>query len=169
MQNEKAKQSIALYLTFRLDQEMFSLDVSQVREVLEVSNITRVPRAPEYMRGVINVRGAVVPVVDLRTKFGLDQVEDTQYTRIIVMELELDGEDVVLGALADSVHEVVELDREAVEAPPKIGARWRSEYIKGIGKRDGGFILILDIDRVFTGEELAFMDQKPAEETEAAA
>ena len=143
------------YLTFRIGDEIFALDVSQVREVLDIKSITKVPRAPEFMRGVINVRGNVVPVVDLRCKFGLEKTEHTVDTRIVVMELNIDGELTVLGALADAVNEVIELESGQIEAPPSIGSRWRTEFIKGIGKRDDEFIIILDIDRVFSSDELA--------------
>ena len=119
----------SLYLTFRLGDEVFALDVYKVREVLDLTTITKVPRAPEFMRGVINVRGSVVPVVDMRTKFGLAQIEATQETRTIVMELSIDGEVAVLGALADSVHEVLEMEPGQIEPPPKIGMRWRTEFI----------------------------------------
>jgi purine-binding chemotaxis protein CheW len=156
-----SKESItqtALYLTFMLGDEIFALDVSQVREVLDLTTITKVPRAPEFMRGVINVRGSVVPVVDMRIKFGLPQTADTSDTRIIVMELSLDGEVAILGALADSVHEVVELDPGQIEQPPKIGMRWKTEFIRGIGKRNDEFIIILDIDKVFSMDELALVD-----------
>ena len=150
------------YLTFILGDEVFALDVAQVREVLDLTTITKVPRSPEFMRGVINVRGSVVPVVDLRLKFGLPQAENTMNTRIIVMEIALDGETTVLGAIADSVQEVIELDPGLIEQPPRIGSRWRTEFIKGIGKRDGGFIIILDIDRIFSTDELALVDEADA-------
>ncbi len=145
------------YLTFKIGEEVFALEVSQVREVLDMSHITRVPRAPDFMRGVINVRGSVVPVVDLRLKFGLTRTENTVDTRIVVMEISLDGESTVLGALADSVDEVIELEPTHIENPPRIGMRWRTEFIKGIGKRDEKFIIILDIDRVFSTDELALV------------
>lgn len=146
------------HLTFRLDDEVFALDVAQVREVLDLSPITKVPRAPEFMRGVINVRGSVVPVVDLRLKFGLPKTENSKDTRIVVMELSLDGETAILGTLADSVHEVIDLEPEQIEEPPRIGTRWRTEFIKGIGKRDEQFIIILDVDRVFSSDELALVE-----------
>ncbi len=149
---------ISQYLTFRVGDEVFALDVSQVREVLDLITITKVPRSPEFMRGVINVRGSVVPVVDLRLKFGLSKTENSMDTRIIVMDLFLDGENTIIGALADSVHEVMELDVSQIEPPPKIGMRWRTEFIRGIGKHDGQFIIILDIDRVFTSEELVIAE-----------
>ncbi len=146
------------YLTFGLGDEIFALDVAQVREVLDLITITKVPRAPEFMRGVINVRGSVVPVVDLRLKFGLPKTETGMDTRIIVMDLFLDGETAVIGALADAVHEVMELNSTLIEPPPKIGMRWRTEFIQGIGKHDGQFIIILDIDRVFSTDELALIE-----------
>jgi purine-binding chemotaxis protein CheW len=157
MNDNNGNQAIQ-YLTFRIGDEVFALDVSQVREVLDFSTITKVPRAPDFMRGVINVRGNVVPVVDLRRKFGLEPTEKTLDTRIVVMELSMDDELTVIGAMADSVHEVLELEAGQIEAPPRIGTRWRTEFIKGIGKRDEQFIIILDIDRVFSTDELAMVD-----------
>lgn len=145
----------ALYLTLRMDEEVFAIDVRQVREVLDLSPITKVPRAPEFMRGVINLRGSVVPVVDLKMKLGLPKTDATVDTRIVVMEITLDGEITVLGALADAVHEVLELEPAQIEAPPKFGARWRSEFIRGIGKHRDRFVIIVDIDRIFSSDELA--------------
>lgn len=152
-----------LYLTFRLGDELFAIDVGQVREVLEMETITAVPNALEFMRGIINVRGSVVPVVDLRAKFGMSAIENTVHTRVVVMELDLDGEVNVLGALADSVHEVIELNPDTIEPPPRLGNRWRSQFIKGVGKRDERFILILDIDKVFSLEELTTLVEHSAE------
>jgi purine-binding chemotaxis protein CheW len=148
------------YLTFKLGEEMFALDVSQVREVLDVTTITKVPRAPAFMRGVINVRGSVVPVVDLRLKFDMTQIQRTVDTRIVVMEITLEGEISVIGALADAVHNVMDLEPGQIEAAPKIGARWNTEFIKGIGKHDDQFIIILNVDRIFSADELAMVQQK---------
>jgi len=156
--NETGVTATAQYLTFKLDDEVFAIDVSQVREVLDLTPITKVPRSPDFMRGVINVRGSVVPVVDLRLKFGLSQAESTLDTRIVVMEVDLEGEVTILGAIADSVHEVIELEPGHIEKPPKIGSRWRTEFIKGIGKRDDQFIIILDIDCIFSTDELAIIE-----------
>ena len=147
----------ALYLTFKLDDEIFSIDVSQVREVLDLPAITKVPKAPPYLRGVINVRGNVVPVVDLRTKFGITKAESTVHTRIIVMDLNMDEEQVILGAVADSVHEVLEISADRIEPPPRIGNRWRTEFIKGIGKQNDQFIMIMDVDSVFSSDMLALV------------
>jgi purine-binding chemotaxis protein CheW len=146
---------ISQYMTFKLGDELFAINVAQVREVLEVSQITRVPTAPEYMRGVVNVRGQATPVVDLRLRFGLPRGDDTVNTRIIVMELELDGEPTVLGGIADSVHEVIELDPSGIAPPPRIAMRWRTDFIQGMGKRGEDFIIILDVNAVFSSEEIA--------------
>ena len=136
---------------------MFAVGVAQVREVLELAPITKVPTAPDYMRGVVNVRGNAIPVVDLRLKFGLPRAPDTLHTRIIVLELRLDGEACVVGGIADSVHEVIELDPSQTTPPPTIAMRWRSEFIRGMGRRGEQFIIILDIDAVFSAADLAVM------------
>ena len=164
----EANEGSTLFLTFRLGEELFALDVSQVREVLELANITGVPNALEFMRGVINVRGSVVPVIDLRAKFGMEPTKRTVDTRIVVMELSMDDELTVLGAMADSVHEVIDLPASAIEPPPKIGSRWRTKFIQGIGKKDDEFILILDIDKVFSVDELVSVQAHAAtcEETQ---
>jgi purine-binding chemotaxis protein CheW len=147
------------YMTFKLGDELFAINVSQVREVLEVTHITRVPTAPDYMRGVVNVRGKAIPVVDLRLRFGLPKGTDTVHSRIVVMELELDGEAIVLGGIADSVHEVIELEPAAINDPPRIAMRWRTEFIQGMGRRGDEFIIILDVNAVFSSEELAVVNE----------
>ncbi len=160
---ETRQRETSQYLTFMLAQEMFALDVSQVREVLDVTTITKVPRSPDFMRGVINVRGSVVPVVDLRLKFGMPSIERTVDTRIVVMEITLAGEVCVIGALADAVHDVMDLDATSIEQAPKIGAKWNTEFIKGIGKLDDQFIIILDIDSVFSVDELVMVTESQTE------
>jgi len=143
------------YLTFKLADEIFAIDVAKVREILEYTSITKVPQTPEFMRGVINLRGSVVPVVDLRLKFGMEPTEQTINTCIIVVEVTIEGDTTVLGALADSVQEVVEMEPEQIEPPPHIGTRLNTDFIKGMGKHDENFIMILDIDRVFSEQEMA--------------
>jgi purine-binding chemotaxis protein CheW len=153
--HERIIADVEQYLTFRLNQEVFAVEVFRVREVLEVANITKVPNAPSYMQGMINVRGSVVPVMDTRHKFGMGEVEATLDTRIIILEVkDLDGEIIVMGALADSVHEVTELNADDVESAPRLGTSWNTDFIAGIAKRNGQFIVILDIDYVFTSTEL---------------
>ncbi|BCS53724.1 chemotaxis protein CheW [Geobacter sp. SVR] len=143
------------YLTFKLEDEVFALDVAKVREILEENAITKVPQTPDYMRGVINLRGSVVPVIDLRLKFGMSRSEKTVNTCIIVVEVQMDGEVIVLGALADSVQEVIEMEPEQIAAAPTIGTRLNTDFIKGMGKMDGRFVMILDIDKLFSSDELA--------------
>jgi purine-binding chemotaxis protein CheW len=151
------------YLTFKLEDEVFALDISKVREVLDFTAITKVPKTPEFMRGVINLRGSVVPVVDLRLKFGMSRTEKTVNTCIIITEVTVDNETTVLGALADSVQEVMDLGPDHIEPAPKIGTRLNTEFIRGMGKRDNTFVIILDIDKVFSIDELALVQAKQAE------
>jgi len=146
--------SISQYLTFKLDQELFAVDISKVREVLEFTSMTRVPRTPDFMRGVINLRGNVVPVVDMRLKLGLSMTEKTVDTCVVISEVSVDGETTVLGALVDSVQEVIDLDSGHVAPPPHLGSRIDASVIRGMGKREDEFIMILDLDRVFTSEDL---------------
>jgi purine-binding chemotaxis protein CheW len=142
------------YLTFKLAEEVFALEVANVREILEFIPITKVPRTPDFMTGVINLRGSVVPVTDMRLKFGMSETEKTVNTCIIVVEVNIDGEKALLGALVDSVQEVFELEAQQIEPPPRLGLGMKTEFIEGMGKRDNQFVIILDIDRVFSMEEL---------------
>jgi len=141
-------------LTFKLGEEVFAVDVAKVREILDFTTVTKVPQTPEFMRGVINLRGSVVPVVDMRLKFGMDRTEKTVNTCIIVMEISIEGDTAVVGALADSVQEVLELEPDQIEPAPKIGTKLNTEFLVGMGKHNDIFIMILNIDKVFTFEEL---------------
>ena len=151
-------QELKQYLTFKLGEEIFALDVSQVREILDFIKITKVPQTPDYMCGVINLRGSVVPVIDMRLKFGLAKTEATVNTCIVVVEVNIEKERTVLGALVDSVQEVFELEPEEIEAPPKLGTQLKTEFIKGMGKREDKFIIILDIDKIFSVRELELLN-----------
>jgi purine-binding chemotaxis protein CheW len=148
---------IRQYLTFQLGEEVFALDVSHVREILEFTTVTKVPKTPDYMRGVINLRGSVVPVLDMRLKFGMSMTEKTVNTCIIVVEVSFEGETTIIGALVDSVQEVFELEPDQIEPAPRIGTQLRTEFIKGMGKKDDRFIIVLDIDKVFSSEELSMV------------
>ncbi|MCM0081970.1 chemotaxis protein CheW [Geomonas sp. Red32] len=143
------------YLTFKLEEEMFALEIAKVREVLDFTTTTKVPQTPDYMRGVINLRGSVVPVLDLRQKFGMARAEKTVNTCVIIVEVELDGEKVVMGAMADAVQEVLDLEASQIEPPPRIGTRLNIDFLKGMGKHNDQFIIILDIDRIFAGATAA--------------
>jgi purine-binding chemotaxis protein CheW len=148
------------FLTYKLGDEVFALDITKVREVLDFTTVTKVPRTPDFMRGVINLRGSVVPVVDLRLKFGMTKTESSVNTCIIITEVTVDNETTILGALADSVQEVLDLEPGSIAPAPKIGTKLKTEFIKGMGKRDDRFIIILDIDKVFSSDELAMVKQE---------
>ncbi|MEF2229513.1 MAG: chemotaxis protein CheW [Pseudodesulfovibrio sp.] len=179
MSNDALK-DINQFLTFTLGKEIFALDIGTVREVLELTSITKIPRTPGFMRGVINLRGHAVPVVDMRLKLGMSKGEDTVDTCIIIVEIEFDGEFTVMGALVDSVREVFEMTPDTIEAAPKMGAAINAEYIKGMGRQNDKFIIIIDINKIFSAEELAIakelaggkggcIEQPPAEEAAAQA
>jgi len=142
------------YLTYKLSDEVFAVDVAKVREILELTTITKVPKTPDFMRGVINLRGSVVPVVDMRLKFGMGVTGQTVNTCIVVVEVLLGEDSIVLGALADSVQEVIEMEPDSIEPPPQIGVKLDTGFIKGMGKIDDHFVMILDIDRIFSSAEL---------------
>ena len=150
------------YLTFRLGNEIFATDVAKVREVLDLTTITSIPRTPDFMSGVINLRGSVVPVVYVRLCFDMSKTESTRNTCIVVVEVLLDNESTVIGALADSVEEVIDLEPNQIEAAPRIGKLVRTDFIRGMGKRDAQFIMILDIDRVFSAEQLEAIQMREA-------
>ena len=155
------------YLTFILGEEVFAVDVTKAREVLDYTTITRVPQTPRFMLGVINLRSSVVPVIDLRLKFGMTATDRTVNTCIIVMDIVVDGEILTVGALTDSVREVLEIGSEMIEPPPRIGTRLKTEFLKGMAGIDDHFVMILDIDRVFSADELALV-QAVSEEVEGA-
>ncbi len=143
------------YLTYKLADEVYAFEISKVREVLDFTPLTKVPKMPDFLRGVINLRGSVVPVVDLRLKFGMEKTERTANTCVIITEVRVDGEPVILGTLADAVHMVMDLDSGSIEPPPKIGTGLNTSFIRGMGKHQEGFIIILDIDRMFSADEQA--------------
>lgn len=153
-QDKSAPAPTGHYITFRLGEELFAINVFQVREVLDMGPVTKVPTSPGYLRGVINVRGKAIAVVDLRSRFGLPAASDTPQTRIVVLELELDGEPCVVGGVADSVHEVIEVEASQLEPPPGLASRWRSETVRGMFRRNDDFVQLLDASAVFTHEAL---------------
>jgi purine-binding chemotaxis protein CheW len=150
-------------LTYRLGDEVYAFDINKVREVLDFTTITKVPRTPDFMRGVINLRGSVVPVVDLKLKFGMPMTEKTVNTCVIIAEVAVDGETTILGALADSVQEVLDLESDDIAAPPKIGTKLNTDFIRGMGKHNDRFIIILDIDKVFSAADIAMTQAMPGE------
>jgi purine-binding chemotaxis protein CheW len=145
------------YLTFYLDEELFGLNIQMVREVLEYTPVTRVPMTADFMLGVINVRGHVVPVVDLRRKFGLNRTEQTVNTCIIIVEIAIEGESSTMGALVDGVQEVMDIMPEQIEKSPRLGSRIETRFIQGIGKLTDRFVILLNIQSVFSLDELSMI------------
>ncbi len=136
-------------LTIRLEDELFAVEAGRVREILDLVPITEVPNAASFANGLINVRGRVVPLADLRVMFGMQRPEPDQDTRIVVMEVDIDGEPTIAGILADKVHDVTDIEAASIEEAPKVGMRWPTDFVRGIGKRNGGFIIIPDMERIF--------------------
>ncbi|MBE0501278.1 MAG: chemotaxis protein CheW [Desulfuromonadales bacterium] len=157
------------FLTFSLADDIFAIDVIKAKEVLDFSEVTRVPQTPDYMLGVINLRGSVVPVIDMRRKFKMKDADRTRNSCIVVVEVDVDGEAVTVGALADSVREVIDLKSSQIEPPPRIGTRLNTEFIKGMGNLEERFVIILDIDKVFSVDDLVMaktITEEMSEETE---
>ncbi|MCO6179144.1 chemotaxis protein CheW [Ciceribacter sp. RN22] len=139
-------------LTLGLQGELFAIEAESVREILDVVPITEVPNARPFVSGLINVRGRVVPLADLRVMFGMDRPPPDLDTRIVVIEINLDGEPTIAAILADRVHDVTDIESASIEEAPKVGMRWRPEYVRGIGKREDEFIIIPDMERIFGSE-----------------
>jgi purine-binding chemotaxis protein CheW len=142
------------YLTYYLAGEEYAVGILRVKEIIEYDTLTKVPGTPPFIRGVINLRGSVVPVVDLAVKFGLPETPVTKRTCIVIVEVDVEDERTVMGVVADAVSQVVDLSSREIEAPPSFGTRVRMDYLQGMGKVDKKFILILDIDRVLSGNEI---------------
>jgi len=142
------------FLTLTLDRERYAITVGRVLEVLESAKVTRLPCSLPYMKGLIDLRGKGIPVIDLRLRFGMPEAGSTKETAIVVVEHEREGGRLVVGLLADAVHEVIELAADQVGAAPDIGAGPAADYLTGIAKRDDGFILVLDVDRILEGNDL---------------
>jgi len=142
------------YLSFKIGEESFATHVSKVLEILELPEITKIPNAPDYMLGVINLRSKVLPVLDTRIKFGLKPSKATVNTSIIVLNLSLEGGTLTLGALVDAVEEVLELNMKDIEAVPSFGTGYRLDYLSGMVKSDEKFIMLLDVDKLFSSDEI---------------
>lgn len=142
------------YLTFGIDGEVYAIPVSKVQEVLEYIKPVRLPKTADYLKGLINVRGTGIPVVDLRIRFGMEAVEVSRDSAIVVMEISQGSSGVlIIGALTDEVHEVIHLDESQLEPAPRFGSKVDADFIKCIGKKDDRFIMILDVDRIFNQDE----------------
>lgn len=157
------------YLTFFLADEEYAINIQRVKEIIEYTTVTRVPKVPEWIRGVINLRGNVVPIVDLTVRFGLEESPVTKTTCIVIVEVEQDSERAVMGVVADAVNQVIDLAPKDIEEPPAFGTRVRLEYLFGMGKLGKKFALILNIDRVLSNTELLTVSilQAPAGEAQS--
>jgi len=152
---EASKDPVLQWVTFRLDNETYGINIMQVQEVLRVTEIAPVPGAPDYVMGIINLRGNVVTVLDTRRRFGLPPRETDDSTRIVVIEADQN----VVGILVDSVAEVVELSRSAVESSPNVGNDESSKYIEGVANHDGELLILVDINKLLSDEEWMEMSQ----------
>lgn len=147
-------------LTLDVGGEVFAIEATSVREILDMVPVTEVPNAPAFVGGLINVRGRVVPLADLRVKFGMEHRPPDTDTRIVVFEITLEEEPTVVGMLADRVHTVADIALSAMEAAPKVGMRWRPEFVRGIAKHDGNFIVVPEMNQVFSnGASAAAMSE----------
>lgn len=145
------------YLTFALGAEEYGLEILKVREIIGYIEVTAVPQTPEYVAGVINLRGQVIPVVDLRLKFGMDQAERTEETCVIVMEISVGDRDVSTGIIVDRVQEVLDISDEQIEAAPEFSTNVDTDFILGMGKIEDSVKILLDIDKVLSNGELLDM------------
>jgi purine-binding chemotaxis protein CheW len=152
---ERPVETIAQYLTFSLGDEIFAMDIRTVREIIQHGPMTTVPLMPRFVRGVINLRGAVVPVIDLQARFGRPAARVGKKTCIVIFDALRDGERVELGLMVDAVSEVIEIASAAIEPPPNFGAAVRRDFIRGMGKVANRFVIILEPDRAFDVEEMA--------------
>ncbi|MBC8422927.1 purine-binding chemotaxis protein CheW [bacterium] len=143
------------YLSFILGGEEYGVEIMKVQEINGLTEVTRVPRMPEYVRGVVNLRGKVIPVIDLRSKFGMEKVEDTEKTCNIVVQIEHNGEVLTMGIVVDDVSEVLNIAGEQIDPAPAFGSGVESDFITGIGKLEENVVILLDINRILGGAELA--------------
>ncbi|MCB0218992.1 MAG: purine-binding chemotaxis protein CheW [Chrysiogenetes bacterium] len=159
------------YLSFFLGDEEYALEILRVKEIIEYKRVTKVPSTPRHVRGVINLRGSVIPVVDLGAKFGLDHTQVSKWTCIVITEVQLDDtERTVMGVMCDRVSDVIELAESDIEEVPEFGARIRVECLKGMGKIDGRLSMLLDIDQILSNDEivaLSELDESDLEKLEA--
>ena len=147
------------YLTFTLGGEMFAVAILNVKEIIEYGTVTEIPMMPGFIRGVINLRGAVVPVIDLSCRFGGKSTQVARRTCIVIIELIQDDQKHDIGVMVDAVSEVLEIARAEIEPPPSFGAKIRTDFISGMGKVSGKFVIILDVARVLSVEEIAMLTQ----------
>ncbi|HBH47245.1 MAG TPA: chemotaxis protein CheW [Bacteroidales bacterium] len=148
----------ASFLSFRIGTELFGASVKNVISILEMTKITKVPKAPEYMKGVLNLRGNVLPVIDARIKFQIDNTAITENTCILVMQIGGKSESLLIGAIVDSVQEVLQINEDDIQPPPSIGANYQNQFIHGMVKSKDEFIMLLNVNKLFSEE--SFLEQQ---------
>ena len=146
------------YLTFTLDKEEYGIGILKIKEIIGMMPITTVPQTPDFVKGVINLRGKVIPVMDLRLRFGMEAIDYTERTCIIVVEIEGSSGTVMIGIVVDAVSEVLNIKGDDIEDTPTFGTKLNTDYILGMAKMEGGVKILLDIDRVLSGEEIAALE-----------
>ncbi len=147
------------YLTFMLDNEEYGISILKIKGIIGMMPITTVPQTPAFVKGVINLRGKVIPIVDLRARFGMDTIDYTERTCIIVVEIEGPAGMMMIGIVVDAVSEVLNIKAENIEDTPTFGTKLNTDYILGMAKMEGGVKILLDIDRVLTGDEIAVLEK----------
>ncbi|MEJ2624361.1 MAG: chemotaxis protein CheW [Pseudolabrys sp.] len=151
----------AFFVTIGIDREVFAVPVETVVEILDMRPVFRIPDAPAHLKGLIDMRGRAVPLIDLRTKLGLPSVAADQNTRIVVLEVPMEGRSLALGLVADRVFEVIALDETQIESAPDIGMQWNSAYIRGIGRRQDNFVVLLDLPKLFSTDDAHLANLRP--------
>ncbi len=159
---EKSDTKINSYLSFKIGNEEFAVHVNSILNILEMVQITEVPRSPDYMKGVINLRGTVLPIIDIRLRFGLTQTVYTDKTCIVVMEVNIDNQKILVGSLVDEVISVLEFSNDDILPAPSIGSNYESEFIEGMVKIDDKLIMILDINKIYTVNDMSILKEKTA-------
>jgi purine-binding chemotaxis protein CheW len=159
---DEIKSQVHSFLSFYMGEEGFAANVEVVLNILEMTHITKIPRCPAYMKGVINLRGEVLPLIDLRIKFGMTATEITTATCILVMDLRIDGKVIKIGAMVDGVREVHEIEEKEILPPPTIGSKFKNEFLIGMYKDGDAFLMILDMEKIFSLDELVMLQDASA-------
>jgi purine-binding chemotaxis protein CheW len=162
MSNDSRKK-VNSYLSFQIGTEIFAANVTSILNILEMTKITRVPKSPVFMKGVMNLRGSVLPVLDTRIKFGLPETEYTTNTCILVLEILSKNETIQMGAIVDNVQEVLELSDDEIQPPPSIGTNYRSDFLVGMASKNNNFIMIIDVNEVFADYDIINIQELSAE------
>ena len=153
-EEEKGLEKTAQMVGFKIDNEFYGIDIMQVQEIIRMYEITMVPRTPPFIKGVVNLRGKVVPIISLRERFGINEVEHTKDTRIVIVRIDVG----LIGFIVDAMAEVIRLPERLIEPTPPTAANIESEYIRGVGKLDDNLIIILDLNMVLTKEKKEFLN-----------